>query len=120
MATVSAYPTPNNSGPAINRLTDLPAEFKVIRYEFDDGGAEVNVMPCGVQRWQLDYEGLSSADAATLLTHFNLAKGRVNDFSFTHPREGVIYTGVKYESFVISDHQKHWALPRKIVLVKFV
>ncbi|MFZ9311168.1 MAG: hypothetical protein ACO24O_06680 [Arenimonas sp.] len=78
------------------------------------------MMPCGVQRWQLDYEGLTEDEAQTLLDHFETAKGRVNDFSFTHPREGVIYTGVKYDSFVVNDHTKYWALPRRVVLVKFV
>lgn len=120
MATISAYPVQAEGGPRINRLSDFPIEFQTIDYEYDDGGIDVNVQPCGVARWLLEYEGLTAAELQTLVNHYNLAKGPVNDFSFAHPRDGVTYTGVKYEKIEIPRHTKHWALSFKATLWKLM
>lgn len=117
MATVTAYPTPSNSGPTINKMVAFPPEFKVTLHRFEDGGADANVVPCGPKRWDLEYEGLSTTDAAILDDHFETAKGRANNFSFFDSRAGRTYSGVRYERFDVGKHQKYWSLTRRITLV---
>lgn len=113
---IANYPaTPNP-----NIVVDVPIDFKFERYLFEDGAAAVNVQPCGVARWVLIYEGLLQAERQTLLDHFNAAKDKVEDFTFTHPRLGTIYTGVKYESLKLGKHVKNWALPVEVTLWKLL
>jgi hypothetical protein len=117
MATIGNYPDGvGTAGPYISRLIDVPIDYAVTRYEFEDGGVEVNVQPCGIRRWQLDYEGLSTSDLATLTTHFNNAKGRVNDFSFYHRRAATTYSGVKYVSLDLSPRAKNWSNGATVIL----
>lgn len=122
MATVSTYPDPTNGGPLINRLMDQPVEHQrnVILYEYEDGACDVNVQPCAVKKWQLQYEGLTTAELQTLLDHFNLAKGRVNTFPFTHPRDSITYTGVSYDNFEIGKHPRYWVGMVNVTLQKFL
>jgi hypothetical protein len=114
MATIGAYPT----SVYIDTLIDRAIEYRVERYEFEDGSLEVNVQPCGIRRWELRYTGLSVTDLNTLRTHYNDAKGRVNDFSFTHRRDATTYTGVKYVSFDIPARSKNWINEAVVVLEK--
>lgn len=116
MATIGAYPT----SVYIDTLIDQPIEYRVTRYEFEDGGVDVNVQPCGVRRWELRYTGLSVNDLNTLRTHYNNAKGRVNDFSFTHRRDLTTYTGVKYVSFTVPPRQKNWINEATVILEKLL
>lgn len=120
MGTIAAYPSPSQGGPLINKLIIPPLEYTVIRYEYDDGGLDVNVQPCGLQRWVLGYEGLTAAELAQIVDHYNLAQGRVNEFNWTDPRTATTFTGVKYESLDIPDHVRKWALGASVVLWKFL
>lgn len=115
MATISAYPSV-----AINKLIGPPLEYPVTRYDYDDGGQDVNISPCGLKRFRLTYDGLSAADFQTLADHYNEAKGRVNTFDFTNPRDSVLYSGVSYESFDVPDHIKSWSLSLDVVLRVYV
>ena len=119
MATISAFPDEVfNSGPVMAKQMLLPPEFSTTRYKFEDGGEDVNVRPCGPQRWVLVYEGLTEAEVAILDVHFNLAKNRVNDFSFYDKRVGVIYSGVRYASYQVSAHSKYTIQARRIELIR--
>lgn len=110
MATIADYPDGiGTAGPYISRLIDQPVEFQVIRYEFEDGGLDVNVQPCGVRRWILEYEGLSASDVSTIITHFNLAKGRTNNFEFYHRRDVATYDNVRYVDLSLPSRQKSWS-----------
>jgi hypothetical protein len=122
MATVSIYPDPSNGGPLINRLVDMPPEHQrnVIKYEYEDGGCDVNVQPCSLKKWQLDYEGLTTAEMQAVLDHFNLAKGRVNTFPFFHARIGVTYAGVSYADLKIGKHPKKWVGMLQVTLQAFI
>lgn len=114
------YPTPSISGPTINKLIDQPVEYVKTVFEFEDGGADVNVQPCGLRRWVLIYEGLAAADVTTLRTHFNDARGKVETFDFYHSRDDVTYETVRYESFQIQKHERYWAKSARVVLVKLI
>ena len=116
MANVSAYP--HTIGVA--KLVKPPMEYPQVRYEYDDGGVDVNVSPCGLQRFILTYEGLSSTDAQTILDHYDEAKGKTHTFDFTNPRDSVLYSGVSYESLDVQDHVKSWSLNLNVVLRVYV
>ena len=116
MATVSIYPTSIR----INKLVEPPIEYPQTRYEYEDGGQDVNVSPCGLKRFVMTYEGLSSSELNTLNGHYDEAKGRTHTFDFTNPRDSILYTGVSYESFDIQRHEKSWALGLNVVLRVYV
>ena len=100
----------------INTLVRHPTEYPVTRYEYEDGGVDVNVSPCGFTRFELGYEGLLAAELATLVDHFNDAKGRVNDFSFYAHHEDVTYTGVQYIAFGDPQHRHKATLAVHVTL----
>lgn len=117
MATIADYPDGiGTAGPYISRLIDQPVEYQVMRFEYEDGGMDVNVQPCGVRRWVLEYEGLSASDVSTIVTHFNLAKGRVNNFEFYHRRDLTTYANVRYVSMELPSRQKYWSSPVIVTL----
>jgi hypothetical protein len=119
MATVADYPDGiGTAGPYISRLMDQPIEYNVTRYEFEDGGVDVNMQPCGVKRWVLEYEGLAAADVTTLVNHFNTAKGRVNDFEFYHRRDAQTYGSVKYVSIDLPARARSWSNNVTVILEK--
>lgn len=70
-----------------------------------------------VRRWQLEYDGLSSTDAGTLVTHKDSAKFQLLPFDFVDPRTATTFTNCHYESFTI-DHTKTWSQKVTVVLVK--
>ena len=119
MATIVDYPDGvATAGPLITRLMDQPVEFEATQYLYEDGGIDVNVQPCGVQRWLVEYEGISVTDVTTLITHFNLAKGRVNDFEFYHRRNVATYAGVKYVELRINRRPRSWVANVSVTLEK--
>ena len=116
--TISDYPTDAVLGADVLTVIDQPIEFQFERVLFEDGSAAVNVQPCGLQRWQLFYDGLDTTQRQTLMDHYNAAQQSVNDFTFTHPRTDLIYTGVKYESVRIPRHVRQWSLGLEVTLFK--
>lgn len=119
--TIANYPDGiGTAGPTIAKLTTSPIDFEVDFIPYEDGGADVNVTPCGEQRFTLEYEGLSEAEIVTLRTHYNLAKGKRNNFSFYHREDDETYTGVEYERFDIGEHPKAWSQPLTVVLVRYI
>lgn len=121
MATISVFPDSTfNGGPAAVKQMLLPPEFVTTIFKFEDGGEDVNVRPCGPQRWVLVYEGLTEAEAKILDDHFNLAKDGVNDFSFYYARAGASYSGVRYASYQVSPHVKYTILTRRIELIRSI
>jgi hypothetical protein len=120
MPTIADYPDGiGTAGPHISRLITSPVEFEIDVIRYEDGGADVNVQPCGLQRFTLEYEMLTEAELATLRAHYNLAKGQVNDFEFYHRQDNATYAGVKYQSFNIGDHVKAWSQPATVILVRY-
>lgn len=117
MATITDYPDGSaTAGPYIARLLDQPTEYQSTLYEFEDGGVDVNIQPCGVKRYVLEYEGISTTDVSTIVTHFNNAKGRVNDFEFYHRREATTYSGVKYVEIKINRRPRSWVANMTVTL----
>lgn len=120
MATIAAYPTQSIGGPLINRLIEHPTEYPITRYEYEDGGEDVNISPCGLKRWDLFYDGLTPTELQLLVDHWNLAKGRVNDFNFYDHHANTTYSGMQYGSFEINEHVHKQTLFAQTVLVKFL
>jgi hypothetical protein len=121
MAVIADYPDGiATAGPTIARLITQPVDYEVDVIKYEDGGADVNVTPCGVERFILEYDGMSEVDLATLRTHYNLAKGRTNNFEFYHRQASQTYSGVEYESFRVSEHPKAWLQPLTVVLIRYI
>jgi hypothetical protein len=102
----------------ISRLIDEPIEYDYTLYEFEDGATDVNVQPCGIRRWSLQYEGLSAAEAQTLLNFYNSVRGRSTVFNFYHRRDAITYTGVRLVSMTMASRAKAWVNGATVVLEK--
>jgi hypothetical protein len=102
----------------IARLIDQPIDYGYEVYQFEDGGAEVNVQPCGARRWTVEYEGLSAAEIRQLIAHYNLMRGSSGTFNFYHRRDAVTYAGVRYVSLTIPQRQRASTNTATIVLEK--
>lgn len=109
----------NTSGPTISRLAPLPIEYQPDVYKNDDGGVDVNVQPCGVRAWQIDYFTLTAAEVTTLRTHFNDARSKVETFNFYNRTDATLYGEVQYKSFKIGKHKRVHANAVSVVLVAF-
>lgn len=119
-ATVANYPDGiDTAGPMIARLVRLPVDYNPQVFENEDGGADVNVQPCGIVKWQIDYEGINAAEVGTLRTHFNLAKGQVNNFSFYDREQDQVFPEVSYESFRVGRRIRTWSNVVSVVLVHY-
>lgn len=103
------------TGPYINRIVDQPLDFGYTLYEYEDGGVDVNVQPCGAKRIQLDYDGLSAAEVSQLTSHYNAMRGKAGTFTFYHRRDEYGYT-CRYVSMTISAHVRNWSNSVQVVL----
>lgn len=100
----------------VSRLQDLPLQYQTVAHEYDGGRIETNVQVCGVRQWRLEYDGLSEADLAILVTHFNKVQGRVGLFPFFHRRDNVVYEDCRYAAFDIPARIKKWSNAVTIVI----
>ena len=103
------------TGPYINRIVDQPLDFGYTLYEYEDGGVDVNVQPCGAKRIQLDYDGLSAAEVSQLTSHYNAMRGKAATFTFYHRRDEYGYV-CRYVSMTISAHVRNWSNSVQVVL----
>lgn len=115
MATITQYPdgiSVNGTNiPLIDILLDQTPEFEFEVFRNEDGSVNTNVSPCGPQLIVLKYVGISLAEFETLKAHYNLAQGKVNDFSFYHRRKDTLLLGCKYESFEVGQPENtNWNL----------
>ena len=117
---IGDYPDGSNvAGPTISLLIDAPTEHVVEKYQFDDGGMDVNIQPCGSRQWTLEYDSLTQAEIALLRGHWNLARGKTRGFSFYSRRDATVHSGVRYLNFRIGRHSRNWAVPVTVTLVKY-
>lgn len=100
----------------ISRLIDEPIQYQSTLYEFEDGSVDVNVQPCGIRRWSLQYEGLTAAEAQTLLNFYNAVRGKSVTFNFYHRRDNVTYTGVRLVSMSFDSRSRAWVNGATVVL----
>lgn len=109
----------NTAGPTISRLAPLPIEYQPDIYKNDDGGVDVNVQPCGVRAWQIDYFALTAAEVTTIRNHFNDARGKVETFNFYNRQDATLYPDVQYKSLRIGKHKRTHVNAVSVVLVAF-
>lgn len=103
------------AGPYIARIIDQATEYGYSLYEYEDGGADVNVQPIGNRRWQIEYTGLSAAEVAVLAGHYNGMRGKAATFRFYHRRDGLTYR-CRYVSMALPSRQRAWANDVQVVL----
>lgn len=101
-------------------LVDHPPEWPAASIKtFKDGGATYSLQNTNyVLRWELSYDALTREDAEVLDNHYLEAQSIFGSFSFRHPRRGVLFTNVHYESFEYPAHEHVDCQSRHIVLIK--
>lgn len=121
MATITQYPDGVDvTGPTIDKVIPYPIDYGPEIFRNEDGGSDVNVQPCGVLRIDLVYSGLSFNDWNTIKDHYNLAKGKVNEFPFYCRTDDTTYTGMQYEKIEAPRHRKRWSKDLRVTLIKYV
>lgn len=109
MATIANYPDGiGTAGPTIAKVIAQVPDIEVDTAIMEDGAAVVNITPCGMYRWILEYDGITEAEFATLRAHYNAAKGKTNDFSFYDRHAATTFAGCKYKSWKVGKHRKKW------------
>lgn len=118
-----AFPTPSAGGPPILKFRQLEPDFAAIidRHDYEDGGASwVALNDTGPIYFLLEYNGLTVAQAALILTHHSDAGHELFGFNFTNPRTSTAFTEVHYApDGWEEDHSKYWIISLKIKLVKY-
>lgn len=112
----SAYPSITTTPPL--KYSVPPPDYKsiTVAHTYEDQGQSFNSTgDTAPQRWILEYNGLTAAQAATLDAHFASAKF-TEAFSFVD-RAGATQTNVRYLEYE-ADHIKTWVNQRRVVLVK--
>jgi len=117
MATVADYPT-RATVYWLKQVAVAP-DFEPVTntHQYEDGGMSFNSSDdTGVLMWEIEYDGLTAAQAALLDAHFASA-ALANDFSFVD-RDGVTFTACHYKSFE-KGWNKIYAQSRKVVLCRY-
>src|SRR5947207_6279108 len=116
---IDDYPTPEFGGSPWLRFRTLDPDWSVVTtaQEMDDGGADYNLeADAPILRWEFEYalmgEYIDVHDG-----HRESAKGITGDFSFTDPRTGLVYAGVRYEKYERS-HNKNAVQMRSVGLIQ--
>lgn len=105
---ISDFPLPSEGGPQYTAFVDLPPTFQIEQSEaYKDGSYDYGLSSdVPVLRWRAEYnENLREGEAQILDSHYNEAGGATGGFTMTHPRTGVIYRNVHYESFENPGHE---------------
>ena len=123
---VSAFPNTATVGQTyLKYFKHVPSYDEItIDSKYEDGGKDYNTSAdTPPQRWTLEYDGLTEAQAKVLDDHYASALGTVLGFSFTEPRNvpwtttGSTYTDVHYENYT-KNHTQVGIQSREIVLIK--
>lgn len=106
----------------------IPEKFKGGKTEYDDGGVDTALQHggAGVKVWRLVYKGLTAAQAALILSHYNTTKWLDDEgmsaFSFNFRERSdvgtTLYSGVRYTKFEYT-HTKTWVYSIDVELTKF-
>jgi hypothetical protein len=117
---------PSAGGPTLLYFQELPETYKGGKSEYDDGNVEAAVQHGGVgtKRWVYRTDGLTAAQAAPLISHYNASKFLADEgisaetFTLADRDSGLSYTGVRYAKFEHS-HTKTWSHSFEIEFVRF-
>lgn len=121
------YPTPAQGGPPYLKYIKHRKKWDEITLisTFEDKGVDTNTSADDtVQRWTLEYDGLTESQIATIDSWWDTYK-RSTSFDFQEPRNapwtttGTTFTGVKFESYEDGDHTKVWINKRIVHLIKY-
>jgi len=115
----SAYPLPP-TGPQYIRCQVIDKKYPaVLGPAYADGGQDSFVSTAAPSRivWELEYAGLTQAEAALLDAHNDSCLDTHYSFNFTDPETGTTYV-VKYLEFQRGTRAKRWLGKRLIRLIK--
>lgn len=119
--------TEEPNGPRINRFRSLKSEYAstVVKVMKSGGANYSQPEPNPILRWELTYTN-KRADSdrgpawniLPLDAHNDEALDVARGFTFRHPKTGVLYNDVHYESFDTDQDNKTWRQSRRVVLIK--
>lgn len=119
MPTPNPYPTFSNGGPLPIYFDEMEPDFNEFGKQFADGRPVFNtIQTTHVRRFVFEYDGLDQDEAAILDDHWDSTRGALS-FTLIHPRTAEVITGVRYEDYSRSPHQRVWSQTRSVKLVKY-
>jgi hypothetical protein len=114
----SAFPTPSLGGPQYTKWTDGDPIYPVDTYTYQDGSVDALLWSDEpTLPWDIEYEGLTAAEAEVLDNHRASAMGEFDTFDLIHPRTGVTYNNVRYKTYK-RDHSRTWIETRTVTLIQ--
>lgn len=119
MPTPAAFPLPSNGGPRYAHFAEVEGDWGEDQSQFKDGYVRsVSLQPSATRFFDISWDGLSAAEAATLDAHWSSSRGGLA-FSLTLPTTGEVVSGVRYASYSRANHRREWAQERSARLVKY-
>lgn len=110
----------NTAGPRPAKITKQPLEFPAALIDRnEDGGADVNVFPCGLRAYVIEYEGITEAHKDLLIAHYNDARGKVEEFNFYDRDSATLLPNCKYRDFKIGKHLRTWSNVASVTIIRF-
>jgi len=114
--TPSALPT---GGIKFTYFQEIEGEWGEHGQPFPDGVPNfTTIQTAAVRKFDVEWDGLTEAEAQTMDAHFDSTSGGLK-FTITHPHTSETITGVRYESYNRTEHEKVWAQKRTARLVKY-
>ena len=116
----TTYPVVTAGGPQFRRCEMVEKKYpSVLGPRFYDGGQDSFVSTSSPSEivWELEYDALTSAEAATLDAHNDSCYDTHLSFTFTDPATGTLHAGVKYLEYQRGGRRKPWYM-RRVRLIK--
>jgi hypothetical protein len=116
----TALPQPPTAGaPRPVRFQEMSAAWGNHGQTFGDmSSAHNTIQTARVRRFEIEWDGLSEAEAATLDAHYDSTSGGLA-FSITNPHTAETVTGCRYLSYTQSPLVRKWSQRRSAVVIKF-
>ena len=118
--TPTAFPLPSVGGPQFTMFKEVTPQWSEFGQAFGDGKPWFGtIQTTRIRYFEVEWDGLSSADATTLDNHHNSTRG-ILSFTVTVPRTAEVITNVRYASYTRSSHTRYWSQSRSARLVKYL
>lgn len=119
MPTPAVFPFPAAGGPQHSYFAEIEPDWGEHSQRFGDGQQQTNtIQTARVRRFEVEWEGLTEAQAATLDDYYETTRGWLK-FNLTHPQTAESITGVRFESYTRSPHKRVWSQSRSAKLVRY-
>jgi len=102
------------------RFQETVVDWGEFEQRFGTGFGQANTLQNNpVRRFEIDWDGLSPAQAALLDAHYERSHAGI-PFTITNPHTGEVIPNCRYAAYTRGDHVRYWIQSRAAVIVRYV